>query len=384
MALLWNPVPIPVFNPSTGERAGGAKAYFYVGGTTSPLAVYTTDAATTPHTHPVIADASGVFPPIFIPYGPFGYRVTSSTGATISPTVATVQNPAPPDSGGGGGIIVTQDQILQPGDTMWRLQGGVRSGWVRMNDLTIGNAGSGATERANSDTEAAFAFLYNNCSNAVAPVSGGRTTVSADFAANKTIVIPTMQGIIAGGLDDMGGTVANRVQRSTTISTTNTSTSATVASAIGLVIGMTVVSANVQAGTTITAISGTSITLSLAASATAAGTAARFSMFSDAQVVGSVGGVAQQAVLERELPAITPSGFVSVSVNSPLLRTNNGTGLNGAMGGLAFTSAGSNSTGLISTEPVIASGSFAGTSFGGNLASSRIQPTRLGSWYLKL
>lgn len=75
-----------------------------------------------------------------------------------------------------------------------------------------------------------------------------------------------------------GITVAidNAVSYATTISTTNASPNATVASAAGLFIGMTVVSANVPTGTVISTISGTSITLSTNATATASGTAATF------------------------------------------------------------------------------------------------------------
>ncbi len=376
--LLWNPVPIPVFDPGTGAQAGGAKAYFYVGGTTTPLAVFTTDDGAAPHAWPVVADANGVFPPIFIPYGPFGFRITTDAGTIISPNILTVQNPAPPASGGGGGIVVQADQILTPGDTMWRLQGGVRSGWVRMNDRTIGNTGSGATERANADTEAVYTFLWDNCADSVAPVSGGRgSTAAADFAANKTITVPTMQGIIAGGVDDMGGTATNRIQRSTTISTTNGSPTATVASAAGLVIGMTVVSANVQAGTVINDISGTTLTLSANATATAGGVDARFSMFSDAQVIGALGGSAQRALRVKEVPIITPAGSVSGTSSfyaQPTL----------VVGSTAPPQANNYALGPLSVTTAGITASFTGTPFGGGLNSPLVQPTRLGTWYMKV
>lgn len=381
--LLWNPVPIPVFDPGTGYKAGGAKAYFYVGGTSTSQPVYTSDDGATPHAWPVVADANGVFPPIFIPYGPFGYRVTTAGGTSISPNVLTVQNPAPPDSGGGGGIVVQADQILLPGDTMWRLQSGTRTGWVRMNEKTIGNVGSGATERANADTEAVFTFLWNNCSNAVAPVSGGRgATAAADFAANKTITVPTMQGILAAGLDDMGGSAANRIQVSTTISTTNLNTSATVASATGLSIGMKIVSANIPAGTTITAISGTTITLSGNASATASGTSARFSIFDDAQVVGAIGGAPTLTMLEAHLFPHNHGGETNTTgahnhFAGDDTRSNSNTGANT----------------VYNAQPVFG-GAFPTTtngdhkhtipSQGGGQPFGIIQPTRLGTWYMKL
>src|SRR5262249_41742681 len=59
---------------------------------------------------------------------------------------------------------------------------------------------------------------------------------------------------------------------STTVSTTNNSTTATVASATGLSIGSSVNSANIPAGTTISNIVGTTLTLSAKATLTAAGT----------------------------------------------------------------------------------------------------------------
>jgi hypothetical protein len=61
-----------------------------------------------------------------------------------------------------------------------------------------------------------------------------------------------------------------------TITTTSGSNSATVSSATGLVVGQIVSSANLPAGTSITAISGTTLTLSANATAGASGTAATF------------------------------------------------------------------------------------------------------------
>lgn len=208
MALLWNPVPIPVFNPQTGERAGGALAYFFVGGTpTTPLTVFTTDDGTVPHANPVVADANGVFPPIFIPYGPFGYRVVTSSGAMISPVVSLIQNPAPPSSGGGG--TVPDDQLIKTGFIRADFGTGAMAGYVRLNALTIGNAGSGATERANSDTEALYTWLYNRLSNSICPVSGGRgTNAASDFAAGKTLQLPNGRNKALFGVDDMGNSAA--------------------------------------------------------------------------------------------------------------------------------------------------------------------------------
>jgi len=69
------------------------------------------------------------------------------------------------------------------------------AGWVLANGGTIGNASSGASNRANADTEDLFTLLYNSMADAQAPVSGSRGAgAAADFALNKTITIPDMRG----------------------------------------------------------------------------------------------------------------------------------------------------------------------------------------------
>jgi microcystin-dependent protein len=81
------------------------------------------------------------------------------------------------------------------GDVKLTLKTVADPGWVLMNDGTIGNAASGATTRANADTEALFTLLWNNTTDANCPVSGGRgASAAADFAANKTIALPRALG----------------------------------------------------------------------------------------------------------------------------------------------------------------------------------------------
>lgn len=79
------------------------------------------------------------------------------------------------------------------------------SGFVLASGGTIGDGSSGATERANADTEDLFILWWNSTSNAAAPVSGGRgASAAADFAAHKTITLPDLRGRVVAGLD--GGT----------------------------------------------------------------------------------------------------------------------------------------------------------------------------------
>ena len=69
------------------------------------------------------------------------------------------------------------------------------SGWIMANDGSIGSAGSGATNRANADTEPLYTLFWNNIADADAPVSGGRgASAAADFGANKPMTIPKALG----------------------------------------------------------------------------------------------------------------------------------------------------------------------------------------------
>ena len=66
------------------------------------------------------------------------------------------------------------------------------AGWVKENGGTIGSAASGATTRANADTQALFTHLWTSFNNTLLPIqtsTGAASTrgasASADFAANK-------------------------------------------------------------------------------------------------------------------------------------------------------------------------------------------------------
>lgn len=85
------------------------------------------------------------------------------------------------------------------GDAFLTLKTVAPSGWLLMNDGTIGSATSGATTRANADTQALFELIWNGVSNTFAPVSGGRgASAEADFAANKTIALTKQLGRAIG------------------------------------------------------------------------------------------------------------------------------------------------------------------------------------------
>lgn len=69
---------------ANGNPVAGAKAYFYLSGTNTPVTVYSDAAATTPHPTPVVADGNGVFPPIFgVSAVSLKVNVTTASGAAV-------------------------------------------------------------------------------------------------------------------------------------------------------------------------------------------------------------------------------------------------------------------------------------------------------------
>lgn len=204
MGSLWNRSGL-VERYADDLRAAGAKAYFFQGGTTTPLTVFQDSLESSAHTHPVVADANGRWPDVFVPYiVSFDVRVTNAFDSQLTFS-SRIPNPNPVDTT----VIIPPENQLQTGMIHAEFVSASKVGYVRLNGLTIGNASSSATERANADTSALFAHLWNNLSNTIAPVSGGRgASASGDFGANKNIQLPDMRGATFQGLDDMGNAAA--------------------------------------------------------------------------------------------------------------------------------------------------------------------------------
>lgn len=182
--------------------AVGAKAYFYQGNTTTPIAVYQDAAEATPHADPVVADGNGRWPSVFIPFiASFDVRATTSGGTQLYYPRA-IPNPDPVEASVDS---IDDNQLLQTGDIIFAPKTGTRSGFVRVNGRTIGSASSGATERANADTSDLFEYLWNNFANGILAVSGGRGgSAAADFAANKPIALLDGRSGTLRGVSDMG------------------------------------------------------------------------------------------------------------------------------------------------------------------------------------
>lgn len=195
-----------------GNVVPAARLQFFVAGTSTPLVVYSDSALAAPlpgYPNYIEADANGRWPRVFMPYTDYRERALTPTGSLLWDDDG-IANPAPADAGGGD--TVPDDERVKTGFIKMDFGTDPISGFVRLNARTIGNAGSGATERANADTEALYIFLYDRLPNTICPVSGGRgANAAADYAANKTLGLPDGRGRGLFGIDTMGNSAASRL-----------------------------------------------------------------------------------------------------------------------------------------------------------------------------
>jgi microcystin-dependent protein len=147
----------------------------------------------------------------YLANGQVHVRLTDATGVVIF-DYPNMQVVGPSGGGGGGGGGLDPTSVATTGDIKFRPTAEVVTGWVKVNGLSVGSAASGATGRANADTQNLFVYLWTNCTNAHCAVSGGRGGSGlADFAANKQITLPDWRGRTPVGLDDMGNSAAGRI-----------------------------------------------------------------------------------------------------------------------------------------------------------------------------
>ena len=205
MTTLWHRSGTPQFKKGKVELDAGATVEFFKESSTTPLTVYLDKDSTTPaQTANLQTDGDALWPDLYVPYGTFRYRIKEVNGTTVTFT-SDILNPAPLDSA----TVTDTNKLLQTGFMVYVPAKIQLTSFVRANGRTIGNGSSGATERANPDTEALFTYFYDNLADAQAAVSGGRgASAAADFAANKTLALPDIRSGLPWALDDMGNSAA--------------------------------------------------------------------------------------------------------------------------------------------------------------------------------
>lgn len=196
-------VPLSQQFSAAGKPLPGCLLYIYAANTTTPQDSFLDQGLTIKNPWPLPGDASGRVPMFYLADGSVHVRLTDNAGVVQFdyPSMLVIG----PSGGGGGGGGVDPTTIFQTGDCIWLEQSGIRTGWVRDNGRTIGNAVSGASERANADCQNLFVYLWTNKNNTECPVSGGRGgSALADFNAGKTIQLPDKRGFAPCGATDMG------------------------------------------------------------------------------------------------------------------------------------------------------------------------------------
>lgn len=197
----------PVFYQ--GSAIVGAKITIFDAGTLTPRTAYKDGLANAQWAQPILSDANGTIPEIWVVGNPIKVRITTADGVLIREVDNIPGDVAAGGGGGGGG-----GTNIPPGFMMAAHLTGTIAEWVRANGRTLGNALSGAAERANADTVNLFTAMWN--ADTTLAVSGGRGASAAiDYAANKTIALPDYRGRIPVGLSDMGGSNSARLTGAT-------------------------------------------------------------------------------------------------------------------------------------------------------------------------
>lgn len=223
-----------------GRYMAGCLLYTYATGTTTPQSAYQDSALTIAWPNPMPCDASGRLPFFYLADGSIKIRLTNSAGVTQLTADGILVVGA--SSGAGAAPSVDATTVLATGDVKAKYGTGSLTGFVRLNGRTIGSASSGATERANTDTQTLFEYLWT--ADSALSVSGGRgASANADWLSNKTITLPDGRGRVLAALDDMGNSAASR------LTATYFGTSAIVLGAVGGGESRTMLTANLPAYT---------------------------------------------------------------------------------------------------------------------------------------
>lgn len=206
------PIALSQVMDVNGKPVSGALLYIYQAGTVAtPQNAFSDPGLTLALPNPMSADSTGRLPMFYLANGSVHVRLTDTGGVVIFDYPSMLVIGASGGSSSGG--TVDPSAIASTGDVKFRPTGETLVGWVRMNGQTIGSATSGATGRANADTQSLFTYLWTNCTNAHCPVSGGRGVSGlADFQANKQMTLPDWRGRTTAGLDDMGNIAAGILQ----------------------------------------------------------------------------------------------------------------------------------------------------------------------------
>jgi hypothetical protein len=173
---------------STGAPLAGALLYFYQSGTTTPITTYADAGETTPSTtvvqsdatSAIVADASGMFAPIFVT-GSTAYKIVLKTAALAA--VQTIDGITPPIT------LSTQDQSVTGGARIVTLAHGTKSSGTFTPDPgdrpVQSYTNGGAHTLAPGTNYGSYRLDITNNASAGAITTSGWTKVTGTFATTN-------------------------------------------------------------------------------------------------------------------------------------------------------------------------------------------------------
>lgn len=183
--------PNPFENDSTGNPIVGAQLFFYQTGSSSPQNTYADVGLTVANANPVVADSTGHFGNIWLGssagyrvvcYGPNPTPEVPSTPASPQGSQLWTADPVGPAAGGAQTVVGIIGEVRD----FAGIVGQIPTGWYQCFGQPV----------SRSTYAAAFAAL-------------GTTWGAGD--GSTTFNLPDLRGRASFGVDNMGGTAANRV-----------------------------------------------------------------------------------------------------------------------------------------------------------------------------
>jgi len=178
---------------NAGSTVPGGKLYFYQTGTTTPQNTYTTEALSVANANPVIADANGLFPAIYLDPTLPSYRATLKTAADVQ----IAQWDGVPSNQG-----VQQSTTLQSTNPFVMLYD--TDGTVNQRKVRIRVAGNTFQVQQANDAESSFADILS--------FAGGVLTIGGVAAAavisGNAVSTDTATGTFTATLTGMTATTS--------------------------------------------------------------------------------------------------------------------------------------------------------------------------------
>lgn len=159
-SLFTLPKQVPL--SSGGALLPGAKLYFFQTGTSTPQNTYQDIALATPHANPVVADASGVFAPIYLDASLPDYRVRLTTSADVQ-LWQIDDYPAAQDTGQVYRLVSTAPEIIfeQTGASANNKKWSIRASSEQLTISLLNDAESVRTDIATFDRSGTTSDLIN-------------------------------------------------------------------------------------------------------------------------------------------------------------------------------------------------------------------------------